>query len=63
MAVTYNGTSTDPWGNLRAGLEASTTIDRKDWGLTWNAALETGGVLVGNKVKITLDVSAVRQAA
>ncbi len=53
----HHGTSTDPWGNLRAGLEAATTINRKDWGLTWNAALEAGGVLVGDKVKVTLDGS------
>ncbi len=63
LSATYNGTSTDPWGNLRAGIEASTTISRKDWGLTWNAALEAGGVLVGDKVKITLDVSAVKRTA
>lgn len=63
LAATYNGTSTDPWGNLRAGLEAATTIYRKDWGLTWNAALEAGGVLVGDKVKVTLDISAVKRTA
>jgi len=46
----------DPWGNTRIGLSATTKINRKDFGLTWNAALETGGILVGEDVQITLDV-------
>jgi polyisoprenoid-binding protein YceI len=46
----------DPWGNTRVGLSATTKINRKDFGLTWNAALETGGILVGDEVTITLDV-------
>ncbi len=46
----------DPWGNTRIGVEATTTVDRKDFGLTWNSALESGGVLVGDKVAITVDV-------
>ncbi|HEV2387977.1 MAG TPA: YceI family protein [Candidatus Acidoferrales bacterium] len=46
----------DPWGNTRIGLSATTRIDRKDFGLTWNAALETGGILVGDEVTITLEV-------
>lgn len=46
----------DPWGNQRIGLTATTKINRKDYGLTWNAALETGGILVGEEVTITLDV-------
>lgn len=46
----------DPWGNVRVGLSATTKISRKDFGLTWNAALETGGVMVGDDVTITLDV-------
>jgi polyisoprenoid-binding protein YceI len=50
----------DPWGNVRIGLSASTKINRKDFGLTWNAALETGGILVGDEVTITLDVEAVK---
>ncbi len=54
------GGGTDPWGNERLGLRAETSIDRKDFGLTWNQALETGGVLVGEEVGITLDVQAVR---
>lgn len=52
----FNGVATDPWGNTKAGFEAETEINRKDWGLTWNAALEGGGVLVSEKVKITLDI-------
>ena len=50
----------DPWGNTRIGLSATTKINRKDFGLTWNAALETGGILVGDEVTITLDVEFVR---
>jgi polyisoprenoid-binding protein YceI len=50
----------DPWGNTRVGLSAITKINRKDFGLTWNSALETGGVLVGDEVTITLDVQAVK---
>jgi polyisoprenoid-binding protein YceI len=52
----------DPWGNLRRGATATTKINRKDFGLTWNAALETGGVVVGDEVSITIDVEAIRQA-
>jgi polyisoprenoid-binding protein YceI len=52
----------DPWGNLRIGLSASTRINRKDFGLTWNAALETGGVLVGEDVTISLDVQFIKAA-
>jgi polyisoprenoid-binding protein YceI len=50
----------DPWGNTRIGISASTKINRKDFGLTWNAALETGGILVGDDVTITLDAQFVR---
>jgi len=50
----------DPWGNTRRGLSATTKINRKDFGLTWNAALETGGILVGDEVTITLDVQFVK---
>jgi polyisoprenoid-binding protein YceI len=52
--------SKDPWGNLRIGLEATTKINRKDFGLVWNATLETGGVLVGDEVHITLDAEFVK---
>jgi len=62
LDVEANGVATDPFGNARAGFSAETEINRKDFGLTWNAALETGGVLVSEKVKITLDISAIKQA-
>ncbi len=52
----------DPWGNLRIGLSATTKINRKDFGLTWNTALETGGVLVGDNVAIALDVEFIKAA-
>jgi polyisoprenoid-binding protein YceI len=50
----------DPWGNTRIGLSATTRINRKDFGLTWNAALETGGILVGEDVQISLDVQLIK---
>ncbi len=62
LATEFNGSAVDPFGNTRAGFEASLTISRKDFDLTWNAALEAGGVLVSDKVTITLDVSAIKQA-
>ena len=52
----------DPWGNTRMAVSATTKISRKDYGLTWNAALETGGVLVGDEITITLDVQFVKAA-
>ncbi|MFB9730877.1 YceI family protein [Ornithinimicrobium kibberense] len=60
VELTSTGLAQDPFGNLRAGFEGETSINRKDWGLTWNAALETGGVLVGEKIKLVLDVSAIK---
>ena len=57
-----NGTAKDPFGNTRIGFEGATTINRKDWDLTWNAALETGGVLVSEKIKLEFDVSAIKSA-
>jgi polyisoprenoid-binding protein YceI len=60
--VEFEGMATDPWGNVKAGFEAKTEINRTDFGLTWNAALEAGGVLVGEKVKIELDIQAVKAA-
>jgi polyisoprenoid-binding protein YceI len=57
---TDEGRATDPWGNSKAGFTARTSIDRRDFGLTYNAALETGGVLVGNEIKITLEVQAAK---
>ena len=56
------GTSTDPWGGTRIGFEGQAEISRKDFGLTWNVALETGGVLVSDTIKIELDVEAVKDA-
>lgn len=52
----------DPWGNRRVAATATGKLNRKDWGLTWNAALETGGVLVSEKIKLEFDVSAIRNA-
>lgn len=57
----FVGENTDPWGNVRAGFSASTVINRQDYGLSWNKALETGGVVVGDDVTINLDIQAVRQ--
>ncbi len=61
LDATYEGRGQDPWGGERVSFSATTTFDRRDFGLTWNAALETGGVLVSNDVKISLEVQAVRQ--
>lgn len=63
LDVEYAGISKDPWGNEKAGFEAKTTINRKDYGLVWNAILETGGVAVGEDVKIELDVEALKDKA
>ncbi|MGY2701101.1 YceI family protein [Nocardioides sp. HB32] len=64
VTVTFEptGSARDPYGNLRIGFEGGTTINRKDWGVSWNAALETGGVLVSEKVKLEFDISAIRNA-
>ncbi|MFJ2588811.1 YceI family protein [Streptomyces sp. NPDC087538] len=59
----FNGSATDVYGNERVGFEGSTNILRSDWGLTWNAALETGGVMVSDKVKLSFDISAIKSAA
>jgi len=53
----------DPWGKTRAGAQATTTIKRKDFGITWNQALDAGGVAVGDEVTITIDVEATKRAA
>lgn len=58
----FNGSATDVYGNERVGFEGSTDILRSDWGLTWNAALETGGVMVSDKVKLNFDISAIKAA-
>ena len=56
----FEGRGTDPWGKERAGFSASGEIDRRDWGLRWNQAMETGGILVANNVKIEIEVQFVR---
>src|SRR5262249_45469921 len=61
LPVTYLGTAKDPWGNTRAGFEADLTINRNDFGLLWNAALETGGFLVGDEVRISLSIQAIAE--
>jgi len=61
LPVTYLGTAKDPWGNARVGFETEITINRKDFGLTWNAALEAGGFLVGDDVTISVSVQAIAQ--
>lgn len=58
----YSGTAVDPYGNTRIGLDGKTTVNRKDWGVNWNAALEAGGVLVSEKVTLEFEVSAIRTA-
>ena len=62
LDVVYSGQAKDPMGNIHAGFSAYTTINRKDWGLNWNMALETGGLLVGEDVKLALEVEAVKPA-
>jgi polyisoprenoid-binding protein YceI len=62
LDVEYDGIAKDPWGGTRLAVTASTEIDREDWGLGWNVALETGGVLVSKKVKLEIEAQAVLQA-
>ena len=62
LTVESHGLQKDPWGGERAGFSATTAINREDFGLTWNAALEAGGVLVGRDVKITLDIQLIKKA-
>jgi len=61
FSLEFGGFGTDPWGNYKGGATAEAKINREDFGLTWNAALETGGVLVGKDVKITLDIQGTLQ--
>ena len=56
----FSGVAADPWGNTKAAFEARTDVLRKDWGLTWNAALDGGGVLVSDKVTLSLDIQLVK---
>jgi polyisoprenoid-binding protein YceI len=62
FAVTFEGAGKDPWGNHKAGFSAEGAIKRSDYGLTYNAALETGGVLIGDEVKIHIEIEAAEQA-
>lgn len=61
LRVEQHGQAKDPWGNQRAAFTAKTSIDRKEFGLTWNQALETGGVMVGDRVEIEAEIEAVKQ--
>jgi polyisoprenoid-binding protein YceI len=63
LDVSYEGAGKDPWGNDRIGFSANGKIDRRDFGLTWNQALETGGLLVSNDIRITIDAQLVRAEA
>lgn len=58
----YTGTAVDPFGNTRIGLEGSVQVNRKDWGITWNAALDAGGLLVSEKVTLEFEISAIKAA-
>ena len=60
LDVTFEGAGKDPWGNEKASFSATTKIDRREFGLTWNAALETGGVLVSNDIKISIEAQLVK---
>ena len=62
LDIEYNGVVRDPFGKDRAGFEARATINRKDWGLSWNVALEAGGFMVSDKITLELDIAAVRTA-
>lgn len=62
LDVVYSGQAKDPMGSMHAGFSANATINRKDWGLTWNVALETGGLLVSEEVKLALEVEVVKAA-
>lgn len=62
FSVTFEGQGKDPWGNEKAGFSGQGSLKRSDYGLTWNAALETGGVLVGDEVKVSIEIEASKQA-
>jgi polyisoprenoid-binding protein YceI len=61
LELEYLGTISSPWGDQRAGFSATTEVSRKDWGLEWNVALEAGGVVVSDKVRLHIDAEAVLQ--
>ena len=58
----FTGAAKDPFGNIRVGFDGRTVIKRSDWGVSWNAALETGGVMVSDKITLEFDVSAIKNA-
>ena len=60
LDAVFEGSGKDPWGGTRSGARATTTIDRREWGLTWNQALEAGGILVGNDIRIEIELQAVK---
>ena len=62
VPFTFEGTATDPFGNLRAGFEGSVVVNRKDWGINFNAGLEAGGVLVSEKITLEFEISAIKSA-
>jgi polyisoprenoid-binding protein YceI len=62
LPLEFTGSVQDPWGNTRIGFEGAIAINRKDWGVTWNVALEAGGVLVSEKVTLEFEISAIKQA-
>ena len=62
MDVEFGGIQKDPWGNVKAGFSITGKINRKDWNLSWNAALETGGVMVSEEVKINCEIQMIKQA-
>ena len=62
LPVTFNGEGKDPWGNTRAGFETATTLDRKDYGIVWNKAIDNGGVLLGDDVKVSINLETVKAA-
>jgi polyisoprenoid-binding protein YceI len=62
IPLEYEGSAKDPFGNDRVGFEGSLVINRKDWGVTWNVALEAGGVLVSEKITLEFEISAIKQA-
>jgi polyisoprenoid-binding protein YceI len=63
LNVEYNGISKSPWGSTSAGFSATAKINRKDWELTWNQTLETGGVLVGDEISVNIELELIKQEA
>src|SRR6185503_4499614 len=63
LDAVFEGSAKDPWGGERAGFAATTSLDRREFGLGWNKVLEAGGVLVGDKIELTLEIEAVKAAA